>query len=144
MTVEAALHQARVLVGALVAGPLLGMAVIGLLDPPARVAALVAPASLLGLVSPVVGYRLYHLLRERIPVDADLETRCQSYVRANLAAMAVTEGAALFGLVAYFLSGELFTLVGVGAHVLLAGAIWPSPERFELFLEPPPGTSASS
>ena len=144
MTVEAAFHQARVLVGALVAGPLVGMAAIGLFDPPARVAALVAPASLLGLVSPVIGYRLYHLLRERIPVDAGVEMRCRAYVRANLAALAVTEGAALFGLVAYSLSSELFTLVGVGAHVLLAGAIWPSPERLELFLEPPPGTSASS
>jgi len=133
--VDATLRQSRTLVGALAAGPLVPALLVGLLGPRGTGAALVAPAALLGVVSPVIGYRLHLLLRERMSPDFGLEARCQRFVRANLVASAVTAGIALLGLVAYFLSGEPFTLVGVATHVLLAGAIWPTPERLQTFVE---------
>jgi len=129
--------RARFLVGAAVLGVLVVLALTELLPTGDALVAAAPPAALLGLVSPVVGYRLYLWVRERAARPASRAERCGAFVRANLVAMAVTEGAALFGIVAYLLSGRLFPLVGVLTHVLLAGAIWPSAEKLDLFLRPP-------
>jgi hypothetical protein len=131
------LRRSRLLIGWLAATPLVLALLVGLLGPLGTNAALVGPAALLGLVSPVIGYRLYLLLRDRIPSEADVEARCRSFVSAGLVALAVTDGIALLGLVAYFVSGQPYSLVGVATHVLLAGAIWPSPERLQAFVEGP-------
>ena len=88
------------------------------------------------MVSLVIGYRLYQLLKSRIPPEADTAARCGTYLRANILAIAVTEGAGLLGIVVHADTGEWPALVGVVTHVILAGAIWPSREGLETFLDP--------
>lgn len=130
----ATLRQARLVFAALTAGAVIPLAAGGWIDPPGTVPGLGFAASLIGLVSPVIGYRLYALQRERVPSDAEPTRRCQLFLRAGIVALAVTEGAALFGVVSYMLSGTLSALSGVLTHVLLVGAIWPTPERLDAFL----------
>jgi len=134
---EAALSRARLIALALVAGTValaLAIAVIARQIPPhpdggaARV--MVPLSALFGLVSPVLGYRLYLLIRER-PAPAAAER----FRTATILGLAVTEGAAFSGLIAYLLSGRYETLIGLVTHILLAGAIWPSDERLRMFEE---------
>ena len=54
---------------------------------------------------------------------------------ATVTALGVTEVAGLFGVVAYILSGRLIALSGVLTHIILAGAIWPSRERYDAFVD---------
>jgi len=91
---------------------------------------LVPLTALFGLVSPVLGYRLYLLIRER-PAPAAVER----FRTATILGLAVTESAAFSGLIAYLLSGRVETLIGLVTHILLAGAIWPSDERLRMFEE---------
>lgn len=91
------------------------------------------PAGLFGLLAPVIGFRLYEWLRSR---GGDPETELEAgkrFSNATLLALAVTEAAGALGVVAYLFSGRLVALTGLLTHVLLAGAIWPSMDRFELF-----------
>ena len=44
-------------------------------------------------------------------------------------------GIALFGIVAYLLSGAFAALVGVATHMILIGAVWPTPGKLESFLD---------
>jgi hypothetical protein len=99
---------------------------------------LVVPVALAGLVSPVIGYRLYFLVGSRTAPDADIEARCGAFQAATVIALAVTDGAALLGIVTYMLSSDLAAMTGVVTHVLLTGAIWPTRVRLESFLEPGP------
>jgi hypothetical protein len=133
-TPRAALMQARILVGALVAGVLALLAVSGLFQLGDSLRFLVLPAGLVGLVSPVIGHKLYTSRRDGTPADADVATRCRRFVMATILALAITEAAALFGVVVFMLSGRWTALTGVLTHVLLAGAIWPSPDRLQPFL----------
>ena len=130
--VEATLHQARVVFVASIATVPVLLAIGGWIDPPERL--MVFPVSLIGLVSPVIGYRLYLLRRERVPTGASRTEACRAFLHAGIVALAVTQGAAILGLVGYALSGTLSALSGVLTHVLLVGAIWPAPERLESFL----------
>ncbi len=132
---EATLRQARLVFAALTAGAVIPLAASGWIDPPGAVPGLAFAASLIGLVSPVIGYRLYALQRERVPSGAGPAQRCRLFLRAGIVALAATEGAALLGVVGYMLSGTLSALSGVLTHVLLVGAIWPTPERLDAFLE---------
>jgi hypothetical protein len=99
-------------------------------------------ASLAGLVAPVLGYRLYLWQQERIPDDADGATRCAHYLRAVTLALSATELSALFGVAMYALTRRPFALAGVLTHVLLSGALWPTPEKLEPFLDGRPGSAA--
>lgn len=125
--------RARVIVLALTLGVLAFAALGEFIGARTGPRALVAPAALAGVVSPVIGYRLYHWLQERGRTSATVEARCAAYLRATVVAVAVTEGVALFGVVAYLLSGEIAALIGVVTHVVLAGALWPTPEKLTSF-----------
>jgi len=94
------------------------------------------PLTLAGLVSPVIGFRLFAWRRERFPAAADPAGRRAAYARALAAALGVTAAVAVAGLWAHLLSGEPGPLAGLVTHVLLAGALWPSPEGLAGFGEP--------
>ena len=121
--------------GALGAGVILLALVASVLDLSAGVTALSAPAALFGLVSPVIGYRLYVYLREKAPTGESAEQAGWRFLQATIGGLAVTEAAALFGVVAFTLGGDLFALVGVPMHVLLSGTLWPSKEKLSRFIE---------
>lgn len=141
---HATVARARLIAGALVAGVLLLTTASGLMRAKAGLGGTVVPAAVLGAVGPVIGFRLYLLTRDRIPREAPEALRRAAYLRAVLLALAVTEAAALFGVVIHGLTGNPLALIGVLTHVLLAGAIWPSPERLETFLEVPSGGASGS
>ncbi len=130
-----ALRTSQLIVGALVVGPLVFAVIAGFVDLGSRVRVLSLPAALFGVVSPVIGYRLYHTIRDRLAPDASDGERCRAFLQANLVALAVTEAAAFLGIVAYMLSREPWGLLGLLMHVLLAAAIWPSDERFHGFTD---------
>lgn len=132
---ETALHHARLVFVAATASVVALLAVAGWIEPPGKALGLAFPVSLIGLISPVIGYRLYLLQRERIPAAAGPAERCRAFLRAGILALAVTEGVALLGVIGYALSGTLSALSGVLTHVLLVGALWPTRERLESFLE---------
>ncbi len=132
---RAVVNAARAIVAALVLGVLVLMALSGLLPRAEGVEFLVVPAAIIGAVSPVIGYRAYHYLRERIPARASPQQRMRTFLRANILAMGITEGAALAGVIVHALTGSLLALLGAGMHVLLAGALWPSPEKLDAFVE---------
>ena len=132
---HSALLTARFVAGGLAAGALILTALVGLVAGPVRFEGLTPPAALLGLVSPVIGYRLYALLAERVSPTADAGACCQAFSRATVVALSVTDVIALFGIVAFALSGKPAALIGVLTHVILTGAIWPSEERLETFLQ---------
>jgi hypothetical protein len=96
----------------------------------ASVPALAGPAALAGLVALPIAYRVYHAVRGR----RRGAHRRAAFMRGTIAALAITEGVALFGVVAYLLSENPMSLFGVASHVLLTGAIWPSASRLEVFL----------
>jgi hypothetical protein len=134
------LGQARLVTAGLAAGVLILTALSGVVNPAQRVTVLVAPAALLGLAGLLVGYRLYARMRDAIPVDAPHGARCATFLRATIVALAVTEGAALLGVVAFWLSEDPLALVGVVTHLILVGAVWPTPERLESFVSPDAGS----
>ena len=142
MTPQQALTTARLIAAGLTGGVLLLVAAAGIFEVKANLQVLVAPAALLGLVAPVFGYRLYEMLRERVPGDASRTDRSAAFLRATIAALSVTEGIAFFGVVAYLLSQRFFALVGVLTHVILTGALWPSEQRLERFLGSEPNFPA--
>ena len=131
---EAMLRQARLFAGALAGGVLVLAAATSLAEPRPLVPFLGFVAGLTGLVSPVIGYRIFSWLRERLPPGATHEERCAAFLRATLLSVGVGESAALFGIVAYWLSAAPAALVGVVTLVILVGATWPTPERLESFL----------
>jgi uncharacterized membrane protein len=128
-----ALVRSRVFVGGMVAGVLVFMAVAGFFPRLDGADGFVLPAAIIGAVSPIIGYRSYQLQRDRLTRDAGTARRLEVFFRANLIAMAITETAALFGLVVHALTGSMLTLLGVLMHVLLAGALWPTVEKLESF-----------
>jgi hypothetical protein len=96
---------------------------------------LVLPAGLLGLVAPVLGYRLYLWRRDRLPREAGPEARCRAFGRATALALGAAEVIAALGVVTFAATGVLSTLLGVLTYVILASAIWPTPERLAAFAD---------
>jgi hypothetical protein len=131
---RATLIRSSITVGAITAGPLIITIVSAFIRLSSELQYLVAPAALLGIVSPVIGFRLYLALKRRLPADAGLGQRCQHFYTATIIPLAVTETVALFGVIAFMLSGAPACLIGVLTHVILAAAIWPTQERLEQFM----------
>jgi hypothetical protein len=132
--IRATLIRSSIVIGAITVGPLLITIVSAFVRFSSELQYLVAPAALLGIVSPVIGFRVHLGLKRRVPPDAGLEQRCQRFFTATIMPLAVTESIALFGVVAFMLSGAPASLIGVLTHVILAAAIWPTPERLEHFM----------
>ena len=134
--VHATLARNRVMVGALAAGVLFLAGISGYLDLGAvgLAAYLSLPAGLAGLFMLVVGWRVYVSMRERASQIEDVETGCARYTTALLIALALTEGAAFLGIVAYMLGAGILALTGVLTHVLLTGVLWPAAEKMRPFL----------
>jgi len=128
------LTRARLIVGALVGGVLILTALSGFMPRADGMAGLVVPAAVVGAVSPAVAFRLYQLLRDRIAAGASATLRRQTFLRANVIAFAITEGAAVFAAIVYAMTGGPLALIGVLMHVLLAGALWPSEEKLAGFV----------
>jgi len=92
------------------------------------------PAGLAGLVMLVVGWHVYVAGSERASEVEDIATGCARYTTALLTALALTEGIAFLGILAYMLGANLLALTGVLAHVLLTGVLWPASEKIRPFL----------
>jgi len=132
---SAVLLRARVLAASLAAGALALAAASGFATTGQAQTHLGSVAALSGLVSPLIGFRLFAWLRERVPPDSSHSARCSAFLRATLLALGVGEGVALFGIVAYWLDAGPGALIGVVTLVILVGALWPGPERLQTFLE---------
>jgi hypothetical protein len=132
--IRSTIIRTTVAVGAITAGVLVFTIVAAFVNLSTELRYLMAPSALLGILSPIIGYRLYLSFHGNLPPEAALEQRCRRFFMATLIPLAVTEGIALFGLVSFMLCGEFACLIGVATHVILAAAIWPTPERLEQFL----------
>jgi hypothetical protein len=134
---EEALRTARTVAAAMVLGPLLFLVLV-LWIPGGTEGSitLVPPAFLVGILAPAFAWKAYAAQRERAAAQPSLQARCRGFVLATTVALAVTEVAALFGLVAFLVSRQIPALAPVATHVLLAGAAWPSRERMLGFVEP--------
>jgi hypothetical protein len=121
----------RIIVVALSIGPpaLLGAALLVPVPAPTSFPAL--PAALAGLVALAVGYRLYRSMMGRIASDSISATRLVAIRTATIASLAVTEAAAILGVIAFCFSREPMALTGVATHLILAGAVWPTRGRLE-------------
>ncbi|ANM29306.1 hypothetical protein ABI59_06425 [Acidobacteria bacterium Mor1] len=140
-TVEGAVRTTRLIALGLGAGPVLFLIPaylfgMGGMDQAMRPLQIVAGA--LGLVAPAAGYHLFLAAKGRADADSALdgETRIRRFIQAFIVALAVSEGGALLAAVAYFLTGQPLTLLGVAAHLLIVGALWPSVERVQWFIQP--------
>ncbi len=134
--VQATLARNRLRVAALAASVLLLAAVSGFVDFGSIDFAdrLSLPAGLAGLVMLVAGWRVYVTMSERASEVEDIATGCTRYTTALLTALALTEGFALLGIVAYTLGASFVALTGVFSHVLLTGVLWPGAEKIRPFL----------
>lgn len=92
------------------------------------------PAALAGLVAPAIGYRVYLGVRAVRPGATSRRERAAAFRRATILSAAVTESAAMLGIIAYVMSADWAALTGVVTHVILVGAVWPSRERLESFV----------
>ena len=124
-----ALRPARVIAAVLGGSPVLLAALATLLPPGGGGSWLVVPAGVLGLVAPAVAWRLQARVRENATGGAAEGRR--AYLRSVIVGLAVTEGTALLGVMAWRLSGELPALIGLPMHLLMVGALWPTEERLQ-------------
>jgi hypothetical protein len=124
---------ARIAVGVGVLGPLVLTAIAQWIEIELRLPQLVLPAALLGVVSPLIGFRVAAMMREKHPPNAGVTESLAAFLRATLFAIAAGEVIALFGVLAYMLSGSPLALIGVATQVILGGSIWPTDERLEHF-----------
>ena len=131
------LRTTQLIALALVFGPLVLLGVAWFVPLDASLGWIAMPIGLLGLISPVAAYWLYHSQHARVSSSADEGARCQAFLKATILALAVAEAVALIAIVGFALSQNLMALTGVATHVLVAGAVWPSPQRLELFLGRP-------
>ena len=114
-------------------GLILVLTVIGSLGGPrSGPVYLTPPVGLIGLVSLPIGYRFYLWKRDQAAGES---TGPHAFSRATLQALSITAAAGLAGVAVFAMTGEVAALLGVAAHLLLSGAIWPSPERLESFLD---------
>jgi hypothetical protein len=128
------LFRARLVVGALIGGVLILTALSGFMRRVHGTEGLVVPAAVIGAVAPAIGFRLYQLLRDRLTPRDDAARRREAFLRANVLAFAITEGAAVFGVVVFAMTGAPLALIGVLMHVLLGGAVWPTEEKLAGFV----------
>jgi hypothetical protein len=128
---ERSLATTRVIALALSAGPLAVLGTLLLVPEPPPSRSLVLPAALAGLVALAVGYRLYGAMLGRLAGDAAAGPRIAALRSATIASLSVTEATAIFGAIAFYFSREPIALLGVAAHLILAGAVWPTERRLE-------------
>jgi hypothetical protein len=133
--IQSALARARFLATGLSAGLLALLAISRLIDRSSSASGLAAPVALAGIISPVVAYRLYAWVQSSLRPEAGLRERCGAFLKANIIAFSVTAGVGLCGVVVFVFSGSIQALIGVVTHVIVAGALWPIPERMDRFLE---------
>ncbi len=140
-TVDQAVRITRLIGLGLGAGPILFLIpahlfAMGGMDQAMRPLQIVAGA--LGLVAPAAGYHLFLAAKGRCDAETGLDgdSRVRRFTQAFIVALAASEGGALLAAVAYFLTGQPLTLLGVAAHLLIVGALWPSPERVQWFIQP--------
>jgi hypothetical protein len=128
---ERSLATTRGVALALSIGPLavLGALLLVPAAPPSRF--LVLPAALAGLVALAVGYRRYGTVLGRLAAGAAAGPRLAALRAATIASLSVTESTAIFGAIAFYFSREPVALVGLAAHLILAGAVWPTEGRLE-------------
>jgi F0F1-type ATP synthase membrane subunit c/vacuolar-type H+-ATPase subunit K len=135
--VEGALLAARLVTTGLLAGVVvLGAVALRLAPLGEPLPALVVAAALAGLVSPLVAWRVHRALLARVAAAPDADSRCAAFLRSTIVALAVAEGAALFGLVVYLMSADPAALTGVVTFVLVAGALWPRRSFLETLATP--------
>ena len=67
-------------------------------------------------------------------LGATLTLVARNEAKAADAARAITEGAAVFGVVVFAMTGAPLALIGVLMHVLLGGAVWPTEEKLAGFV----------
>lgn len=134
--VQATLVRNRLMVAALAGGVLLLAGVSGFIDlgPVDFAARSSLPIGLLGLIMLVVGWRVHAAMGERASEIDDVAAGCARYTTALLIPLALTEGVAFVGIVAFMLGAELVALTGVLTHVLLTGVLWPTAEKARPFL----------
>lgn len=130
---EKTLRSARLVAAMIAMNPVVFTAAVAALGGTPSSSVLVFPAMLVGLFALAVAWRVYVALGAG--GASGEEGRCRRFVMATVLAMAVTECAALFGIVAFMLSREWAALAGVATHVILCGAIWPTEARLDSFLE---------
>ena len=121
---------------------LLGGAMLA--PPPAPSRFLVAPAALAGLVALAAGNRWYRAILDRIAPGARPADRAAALRKATIAGLSCTEAASLLGVIAFHVSREPFALVGLVAHLILAGALWPTRARCDHIVEGTEGSAASA
>lgn len=118
------LKTTRLIAGAIVGGSIALWAVSYYLAHDGGPQMLVMISALAGLVSPVVGYRIYRLIWERRPLGE--QEASAAFVRANIIALAIVEGASLLGAVSYMVTENPLSCIGLFTQILLTGAIWPN------------------
>jgi len=104
----------------------------GLASPRPDLGYLTPPIGLIGLISLPIGYRLYLWRRDQAVGNSDGRS---AFGRATIQALAITAGTGVAGAATFAVTGEIAALLPVAGHLLLAGAIWPSSERMESFLD---------
>ena len=130
------LRTTRIIACAIVGGSIAFWTIVYFVSHDGGPEIMVTMAVLVGLVAPVAGYRIYRRIWERRP--AGEQEASAAFLRANIIAFAIAEGASLFGAVGYLLTGNPLTCIGLITQVLLAGAIWPNEQRLQSFLETGP------
>ena len=128
---EGILAATRGVAAMLAATPFALLSAALLAPPPAPSRVLVAPAALAGLVALAAGNRWYRGILDRIAQGARPADRAAALRKATIAGLACTEAASLLGVIAFHISREPFALVGLAAHLILAGALWPTRARYE-------------
>ena len=123
------LSTARAIAAVLAVGPLLLTALAPLVSPVQAGSRLVVPVGVLGIVAPALGWRLQARIRDG--VAGGVEAGRRAYLRSVALGLAVTEGAALLGVVVWLLTREVPALIGLPMHLLLAGALWPTEQRLQ-------------
>jgi hypothetical protein len=121
------LGTARLVAALLGVGPLLLLALTLAVPPDPASSPLVVPAGVLGLVAPAVAWRVQASAREKGRGSAAAGHR--AYVRSVVAGLSITEAAALLGVLAWLLSGQVQALIGLPMHLVMVGALWPTEER---------------
>ena len=134
---DSAITRARFLIVGLLIGPLVLLAIVLAIRGEAKSDFLDMPAMLAGLFALPIAWRLHATLLERGKARRDAGARIEVFVRAIILAMAITEAAALFGIIAHLISRELAPLIGVAMHVMLGGVLWPSRERLDAYWDEP-------
>ena len=134
--VQATLQRNRLMVAALAGGVLFLAGVSGFVElgPVDFIDNFSFPLGLLGLIMLVVGWRVYVAMGERASEIEDVASGCARYTTALLIALALTEGVAFVGIVAYTLGAGIVALTGVLTHVLLSGILWPAAVKMRPFL----------